>query len=199
MRAFATSAAEGHFGTGTTMVYDHPDSTLDQCVTRPTDFLSPTGPALYIDQDQRLYRPRVGKTEDANQALTVMDKSERVICLDVYIPPISRQEKIKNPDREKAGRLVPGDIITLTCRRVDKSDLDTVREFTAEVVDVSWGEYHNTPVEDPYLEDGGAYKRAKRKLNDNLGVVRCNVHGSYARSLVVDPASRLRKRLTMAM
>jgi hypothetical protein len=205
MRAFAAaaaaggSAAEGRFGTHTTMMYDHPDALLEQCVTSPTDFLSVSGPALYTDREFRLYRPRVVKTEEANQMITMVDRSERTICFDVYIPPLTTHEKEKNPHLEKAGRITPGDSITLICRRVHKADMETVREFTVDVIDVNWGEYHNTPVDSFAGDENAGRQHTKRKLNDNLGFIQCNVRGSFPRSLIIDPAYRLQKRSVMAM
>jgi hypothetical protein len=138
-------------------------------------FVSADGFASYKDSNGRLYRPRVRLTEHVTGKKTMMDRSEKIIYFDVYIPPIKKYER-EVKGRTKAGPPEPGEKITFIARKVKAGDLETVREFKATVNEIQWGELH-------FRTADGVLVAQK---NNNLGVVEVLVNGSYDRSLVVD-------------
>lgn len=165
--------------------------------------------ALYIDDQRRLYSPRVVLTEEANQQPTREEVSERVIYFDVYLQPKLSENKLNNllanqkrDEREerlrrglgieaKARPPEPGEKVTLRVRRrLPQTDRETVREFHGEVTEVIWG---SVTVLDP---DGNEEIRP----NTNCGLVRLVVNETFERSLVInDPQTIRRNRNSLAL
>ena len=133
--------------------------------------------ALYKDDQNRVYRPRIKLTEYENEAETDEFESERYIYFDAYIKPRSKKTY------EKGDVPISGEIIRFTVIDDIKSDTVTIKEFTGEIEEVRWGTLLTLN------EFTGALSMTE---NENLGLVKVKVHGSYPRSLILDSDYRIK-------
>lgn len=167
---------------------DHPDRLLQQCVTRPREF---TTLAQYVDQFGRLYRYRIGATEDAIGQPIDINKSESEICFDVYTPPVTKEQREKK-GWTKASAVSPGEQLILKLRRARASDVVSIKKFVCYATSVHWGEYTRSSLDDDIPSE--------RRLLDTVGFIRCSVEGQFDRSLCVESEFNLKKhQLSMAM
>lgn len=163
----------------TIVTQGHKDGLVHSCVTSAGEMHKF---ALYVDQENRLYRPRWDLTEHDLGRPVDKDVSESFIWFDVLLAPLSRYKKEQG--EMKAGQPLMGDTLVLHVRQDRTLDRETVKEFEGVVSDIHWGNLHKS---DP--ETGQIYSAH----NPNLGLVKVDVFGSYPRSLMIDTAFNIKK------
>lgn len=157
---------------------EHPDAFVKTCVTRPREF---NALAIYKSPG-KLYRPRISLTIEANGGVFNPHTSEHVIYFDCLVLP---KRKFKFFEKEKEQKDIVkdedyfppeiGDRILLKARRDRKKDMETVKEFEIDVVDVHWGGFIRTDQEGDVTQDN----------IDSVGLVLGVVRGSFERSLII--------------